>query len=427
MPLSKKTKLKSSKARQQSWPHVYTRTYPSGQVAYVVDLGLIDDRRERQAFKTKEEADTFAEQARIKKQNEGLAAFNIPNALRSDALRASEIVSPIGLSIHQVAVEFVKARQFLGSSSASISQVAREYAAAQNVIGPHGVSLSEVVQYYDNHVLKYRNAPVISKIVEQMLREAESNNRRDRTVGDIRHRLNNFATDFGDRRLTDLAVQEVKEWVADDDWAPQTRINYLTKISQLFNYGIKHGWAEVNLAARIDRPDVEDGEPLIFTVEQAKKLLDESINFGLRPYIGIGLFAGLRSAELLRLKGDAIKTDEKVIIVGADVAKKRSRRVVEMCEALLAWLKPVLPMKGPVVDASKFRENMDALKKACGIDEWPHNALRHSFGSYHLAFHGDQVKTAAQMGHRDSAVVHNHYKALVLKSEAEKYWAFCRD
>ena len=66
---------------------------------------------------------------------------------------------------------------------------------------------------------------------------------------------------------------------------------------------------------------------------------------------------------------------------------------------------------------------MDALKKACGIEEWPHNALRHSFGSYHLAFNGDQVKTAAQMGHRDSIVVHNHYKALVLKSEAEMYWA----
>ena len=27
-----------------------------------------------------------------------------------------------------------------------------------------------------------------------------------------------------------------------------------------------------------------------------------------------------------------------------------------------------------------------------------------------------------QMGHRDSNVVHNHYKALVLKSEAEKFW-----
>ena len=55
-------------------------------------------------------------------------------------------------------------------------------------------------------------------------------------------------------------------------------------------------------------------------------------------------------------------------------------------------------------------------------EHWPHNGLRHSFGSYHLADFGDQMKTAAQMGHRDSSVIHNHYKALVLKAEAEKYW-----
>jgi integrase len=236
--------------------------------------------------------------------------------------------------------------------------------------------------------------------------------------------LKTFAQDFVDRRLTDIHVDELKDWIDEDGWAPRTRINYLTKISQLYNFAIRNGWAESNLAERIDRPDVDDNEPKIFTIREAKRLLEHSIEFRLRPYIAIGLFAGLRSAELLRLKGEAIKLQEKAIVVGAEVAKKRSRRVVEMCDALVEALKPVLPIEGPIVDSSGFRDKMDALKKAAGITKWPHNALRHSFGSYHLAFHGDQVKTAAQMGHRDANVVHNHYKALVLKSEAEKYWTY---
>jgi hypothetical protein len=214
-----------------------------------VDLGEINGKRDRHSFKTKQEAEAFAEQARVKKQNEGLAAFNLPNEIRADALRASDLLKPHGVSIHQAVLEFVNARKFLGGSNVPLSQVAQDYAKAQMVIGQHGVSLSEVIQYYDKHVLKYRDAPVISKIVEQMLKDAEANSRRDRTVQDLRNRLNSFAVDFGAKRLTDLGVEEVKEWITDEEWAAQTRINYLTKISQLFNYGIKHGWAEVNLAA----------------------------------------------------------------------------------------------------------------------------------------------------------------------------------
>jgi hypothetical protein len=37
-------------------------------------------------------------------------------------------------------------------------------------------------------------------------------------------------------------------------------------------------------------------------------------------------------------------------------------------------------------------------------------------------FYGDAVKTGQQTGHCSSAIVHNHYKALVLKTEAEKFW-----
>ena len=93
-----------------------------------------------------------------------------------------------------------------------------------------------------------------------------------------------------------------------------------------------------------------------------------------------------------------------------------------MCDALYAWLSPLKPLNGPIVDVKHFRDNMDELRKTAELESWPLNGLRHSFGSYHLAFHGDAVKTAGQMGHRSSDVVHNHYKALVLKTEAEQFW-----
>ena len=90
---------------------------------------------------------------------------------------------------------------------------------------------------------------------------------------------------------------------------------------------------------------------------------------------------------------------------------------------MAAWLGTCKLQEGPVVGQVKLKERLAELRIVAGIKEWPHNALRHSFGSYHLALHGDATKTANQMGHKSTDVVHNHYKALVMKSEAEKFWA----
>ena len=63
----------------------------------------------------------------------------------------------------------------------------------------------------------------------------------------------------------------------------------------------------------------------------------------------------------------------------------------------------------------------ETLQKAAGIEEWPHNGLRHSFASYHLAGFGDAMKTATLLGHKDPSVVHNHCKALVTKPTAQRW------
>ena len=61
------------------------------------------------------------------------------------------------------------------------------------------------------------------------------------------------------------------------------------------------------------------------------------------------------------------------------------------------------------------------LVKAAGVT-WKKNGLRHSFATYHLALHGDPVKTAFQCGN-SPVVIHNHYKGLAGKNEVAKFWA----
>lgn len=56
-------------------------------------------------------------------------------------------------------------------------------------------------------------------------------------------------------------------------------------------------------------------------------------------------------------------------------------------------------------------------------DPWPHNALRHTYASMHYAFHENEARLQAQMGHESAAMLHRHYRALKTKAEAARFWA----
>jgi len=173
-----------------------------------------------------------------------------------------------------------------------------------------------------------------------------------------------FTRTFGERHLTSITLPELQAWLNDPSLSARSRINNATKLSQLWNFAIRHSWAESNLIKKITRPDPEDGEPGILTVPQAAALLENAEQFGLLPFAALGLFAGLRQAELMRLDWSAVKLAEGAVIIGVEVAKKRSRRVVDISDTLAAWLSPFVGRKGPVVDATNFRKNQDGLRAA---------------------------------------------------------------
>ncbi len=62
-------------------------------------------------------------------------------------------------------------------------------------------------------------------------------------------------------------------------------------------------------------------------------------------------------------------------------------------------------------------------REKAGIKHWPHDAMRHTYASMHLAMHQSADKTADQMGHSGSRLVFEAYRRKVKKSEAERFWS----
>ena len=64
---------------------------------------------------------------------------------------------------------------------------------------------------------------------------------------------------------------------------------------------------------------------------------------------------------------------------------------------------------------------MRGLALKAKINPWPHNAMRHSFGSYFLGKTKDENRTASEMGNSPSVVV-RHYRAVVKDADVAEYW-----
>jgi integrase len=195
-------------------------------------------------------------------------------------------------------------------------------------------------------------------------------------------------------------------------------------------------YCPANPAARIQRPLLDDRPPGILTPVQAEALLQAAVDCmpEMVPAVSIGLFAGLRRSEICALDWSEIDLAASHIEVKGLKAKTRQRRLVSISDNLGEWLRPYSQETGavaPNVDA--FGEKLKLLVRGrpkteddpgqtAIVAEWPHNALRHSFGSYFFAKSKNENLTSAEMGN-SPAMVFKHYRALVKPQEVERYWA----
>ena len=145
------------------------------------------------------------------------------------------------------------------------------------------------------------------------------------------------------------------------------------------------------------------------------------------PFLAIGAFAGLRSAEIERLDWSEVHLKDRFIEVTAAKAKTASRRIVPMTENLAKWLAPHAEKEGRMVPfdnvnkqiswlvedtntglkkaAKEEGKNPEKFKAAAGKK----NALRHSFISYRVADIQNVNQVALEAGN-SAAIIFKHYR-----------------
>jgi integrase len=344
--------------------------------------GRENGKRSRKFFKTKAEAKTYADLKNNELLNRGIEHAEFPTALRVMAQDCADALRTFGKTIKD-ATDFFLAHLKASEKSCTAIHLVKELVAAKE---KDGASV--------------------------------------RHVNDLRVRLNRFAEKFDGQMVATITSGEIDDWLRSLNVSPVTRNNFRRLVVLMFNFAIGRGYTSSNPAEKTAKAREPKTKPGILSVEQASALLSRAAP-EILPYIAIGLFAGLRRAEIERLDWSEVDFDSGHIEVTSEKSKSKvANRFITMQPNLREWLLPHRKLTGNVTpqDRFEFRQFFEQARKDAGIDEWPDNALRHSFASYHVAKFRDAKGLALEMGHMDSGMLFNHYRALVKQNEAERYW-----
>ena len=358
-------------------PAFRIKPYKHPRLKFVV-RSKISGKWQRKFFTSKAEAQTYAELRETELLNQGKEAVMFPSWLRVMAQREQDRLSQVGKT------------------------------------------LTDATDFYLNHLEATSRSVSIEQAVSELLQNRKSSGASKRYCYEIQLKLKRFADSFPRRTLAEISTADIDNWLEGLLLAPGSRNTFRRDLQTLFSFGITRHYCTGNPVVRAARAKEIDEEIGILSVSDVARLL-EAASDEMVPFWSIGAFAGVRRAEIERMDWSDIDFDAALIEVKARHSKTGTRRHIPMQPNLIAWLLPHQKQSGALCPPS-LRLLVDLDRERAGLkQEWPRNALRHSFGSYHLARFTNAPALALQMGNSPD-IIFKHYRQLVKPRDAEKYW-----
>lgn len=391
-----------------------SKALPSGEIRkdYVVTMPMVAGKRGMtRVFTTREAADTFLSEQKEKKRDHGNAALAI------------------------------------------LPATAQRYAAVEARLVSRGATIEQAADFYLEHHKPVKEHITLGDLLDRCVLDMELRKVRGHSISTFACACRSFIAGRTTRDPASVTRDEIREWIYGNGWEPKTQRSYLQSIGQLLDWAVERELLAHSPLQRgaIKLPKLKRKDPEIFTTHQLVRLFRTAMSkheFGEDPHSGerkqlpvyrrllgflaLATFGGIRPFELTRLEVTAIDVDARTATLDGDVTKTSDRRVVDLSDNTIAWLRiwqTEFPQHEKAAPPSWDRL-MKQLRKASGLIPWPHDVLRHCFASYYHAKHRDKAALQAQMGHSESEdTLDRHYRAVrgpdgrpINAQTAEQFW-----
>ena len=356
-------------------------------------------KRERKCFSSLEEAKSYCVILQRKVQNEGLSAFNLSAAERSDAL---------------------KALRELGGKA----------------------SLFDAARFWKKHNTVTNNI-TCEELAKRWIATLRARGNRQTTLREREHKTQRFNRTWGPRSADIVTRTNIIEWLQSEKVAGATWDGYRRCLHAMFQYGVEEGMLDSNPVAGIKKIRMDERLPSCFTVSDVKKVLDAAVLHApiMAPTLIVQFFAGLRPGEAKGLDWSHVDFEAKLLRIKPETSKARRARFVDMNPALIAWLSPFRRPEGAIGVQTQNQFDYYMTRKTITLDgkefrgllgltgvEWIQDGPRKTYASMHYAQHNDAPALAASLGHTGGHdVLFRHYRGLVKPAEAKRYWTLRPD
>lgn len=237
---------------------------------------------------------------------------------------------------------------------------------------------------------------------------------------------------LGERTVRSMQPKDCLEAILLVYKTPHTIDKTRRLMNCFFNFAIQQNWCRDNPMRRMRVCRRVERTVEALALSQVHELLRATITPEFRccaAAVGIMLWAGIRPAEMGRLRWCDVDFDEQVITVVPVVSKTGGARVVTIQPVLLRWLNRWRAACGGDDPQSRVVPNSwvhrwKHLRRAAGLAPWRPDTLRHTFASYHLRYFRDLHQLQLEMGHSSAKLLFSRYlnQFGITRESAAAFW-----
>jgi len=330
-----------------------------------------------------------------------------------------------------------------GSSVLGFSSAQREDARRALAELDGKASLLTAVKFWKLHNAT-EDGVTVRELGRRWLVNLKAQGCRETTIREREYKVESIAAAMGDRQAASVTRDDLAAWITGRGVTGSTWDTYRRTVRALFQFATDEKILEFNPAAAIKPVRLDERLPTPLSVEAVTAIMRTAEKYApiMVPTLAVQFFGGMRPGEAMGLDWTAIDFKQKLIRVSPEVSKVRRSRLIEMNQTLIDWLTPYRKMAGKIGIETKSQFSFYMLRKpigekpedghpdkrkpgivkAAGV-KWIQDGPRKTFASMHYATHGDAAKLASILGHTGGHdVLFRHYRGLVTKPDARKYW-----